>query len=67
MNFVTSEYFSGTKTGMVPSDASIAPCCSAGITSPSDIATGEAPMRLIISSWNCDASTRIFMPSNSAR
>src|ERR1700736_1510293 len=49
-------------TVMEDSDASIAPCWRPGSTSASVIATGDASMRLIISSWNCEASTRIFMP-----
>ena len=42
------------------------PCWMPGSTSASVIATGEASIRRISSSWNGEASTRSFMPLRSA-
>ncbi len=52
---------------MPATEPSMAPCCSAGSTSPSVIATGVAPSRLNASDWNCEAKILIFLPLKSAR
>ena len=53
-----------TVPAMAPS---MAPCCSAGNTSPNVIATGVRPRRPKASLWNCEAKTRTFLPLKSAR
>ena len=47
-----------TKTPMPATAPSMAPCCSAGSTSPKVIATGVAPSRSNATVWNCDAKIR---------
>ena len=57
----------GLKTVMCGNRAVDALSCSAGSTSPSVIATGVAPSRLIATLWNGEAKIRIFLPLKSAR